>query len=186
MIFKDRIKELRRVKTADLKPNEKNWRLHPEAQKNALRGVLEEVGYADALLAREDENGNLILLDGHLRAEITPDQVVPVLVLDVSEEEGNLILATLDPLAAMAENDNQKFEDLFQNLETQSDAVRDLLQKECSQQKNSVLGAGVLEKAEILIPEIFQVVVECESEEHQAQVYTDLESRGLKCRLLNM
>ena len=102
MEIRDRIKELRRVKASDLIPNPKNWRTHPVAQQDALRGVLAEVGYADALLARETDQG-LMLVDGHLRAETTPDSQVPVLVLDINEAEADLMLATLDPLAAMAE-----------------------------------------------------------------------------------
>ena len=51
MEIRDRIKELRRVKAKDLLPNFKNWRVHPKAQAAALRGLLSEIGYADALLA---------------------------------------------------------------------------------------------------------------------------------------
>ena len=82
MRIRDRIKELRRVPAKDLIPHPRNWRVHPQAQQDALRGILAEVGYADALLVRETEQG-LQLIDGHLRAETTPDQEVPVLVLDV-------------------------------------------------------------------------------------------------------
>src|SRR3972149_5815743 len=81
MQIRDRIKELRRVRASDLKPNPRNWRTHPSGQQDALRGVLAEVGYADALLARELADGTLMLIDGHLRAEPTPDAVVPVLGL---------------------------------------------------------------------------------------------------------
>jgi hypothetical protein len=102
MQVRDRIKELRRVPASELIPNPKNWRLHPSEQQAALTGVLAEVGYADALLARETPDG-LMLVDGHLRAETTPDADVPVLVLDITEREADLMLATLDPLAAMAE-----------------------------------------------------------------------------------
>lgn len=104
--LRDRIVELRRVPARDLIPNPKNWRRHPEAQSRALRSVLEDVGYADALLVRETPEG-LVLIDGHLRAETTPDQTVPVLVLDVSEDEAAKILATLDPLAGMAVTDEE-------------------------------------------------------------------------------
>lgn len=44
--IRDRIKELRRVKAGDLKPDSRNWRKHPKAQMDALRGVLEEIGIA--------------------------------------------------------------------------------------------------------------------------------------------
>ena len=39
MHIKDRI-ELRRVPAKDLLPNSKNWRSHPDAQADALSGVL--------------------------------------------------------------------------------------------------------------------------------------------------
>ncbi|MCR5162894.1 MAG: ParB N-terminal domain-containing protein, partial [Thermoguttaceae bacterium] len=95
MLIKDRIKELRRVPASQLIPNPKNWRTHPEKQKNAIQGVLAEIGYADALIARELPDGSLMLLDGHLRAETTPNQEVPVLVLDLDEAEADKLLATL-------------------------------------------------------------------------------------------
>src|SRR5262249_47860998 len=101
--IRDHVRELRRVNGAELIRNPKNWRRHPERQRKAMRTVLKEIGYADALLAREGENGKLILIDGHLRADIADDDVVPVLVLDVTEAEADKILATLDPLAGMAE-----------------------------------------------------------------------------------
>jgi len=53
MKIRDRIKELRRVKASELAPNPKNWRTHPQEQQDALRGVLAEIGYADALIAAE-------------------------------------------------------------------------------------------------------------------------------------
>ena len=71
--------------------------------------------------------GGLMLIDGHLRAETTPDQVVPVLVLDVNEAEANKLLATLDPLAAMAETDMMAFKDLAGLIHTDSAEVRELL-----------------------------------------------------------
>jgi len=112
---RDRVVELRRVPAAELRANPKNWRRHPQGQVRALTSVLQQVGYADALLARETPDG-LELIDGHLRAEITPEQEVPVLVLDVDQEEADLILATLDPLAAMAEADSEALEALLSSV----------------------------------------------------------------------
>ena len=45
MEIRDRVRELRRVKASELAANPKNWRTHPQAQKQALEGVLAEVGY---------------------------------------------------------------------------------------------------------------------------------------------
>jgi len=101
--IRDRIKELRRVRAGDLRPNPKNWRRHPQAQAAALDGLLREIGYADAL--------------------------VPVLVLDVTEEEADKLLLTLDPLAAMAQSDASRIESLLQTVRTDDAAVRELLRR---------------------------------------------------------
>lgn len=126
MQIKDRIKEFKRVKASDLIPNEKNWRKHPKAQRDALRGVLDEIGYANALLAYETPEG-LKLIDGHLRAETTPEMEVPVLVLDVTESEAYKILATLDPLGAMAETDGERLDNLMRQVQTSNQAVAGML-----------------------------------------------------------
>jgi len=101
--IRDRIKELRRVRAGDLVPHPENWRVHPSSQAAALRGVLNHVGYASALIARELPDGTLQLIDGHLRAEIAPDAIVPVLIVDLDDQEARYVLVTHDPLAAMAE-----------------------------------------------------------------------------------
>jgi hypothetical protein len=134
MEIRDRIKELRRVKAKDLIPNSKNWRVHPKAQAAALRGLLSEIGYADALLARELPDGRLQLIDGHLRAETTPNAMVPVLILDVNDSEADKILLTLDPLAAMAEADTERIGQLLQTVRSDSPAVEELLRRTAGDQ----------------------------------------------------
>jgi DNA modification methylase len=128
MKIRDRVKSLVRVRAGDLLPNPKNWRRHPKMQADALRGILAEVGFADALLARETPAG-LMLIDGHLRAETTPDMDVPVLILDLNEAESDKLLLTLDPLAAMAETDSERALALLRAVETDSDAVNALLER---------------------------------------------------------
>jgi hypothetical protein len=94
-------------------------------QANALRGLLGEIGYADALLTRETPEG-LMLIDGHLRAETTPDMDVPVLVLDVTEEEAEKLLVSLDPLAAMAGRDEEILRGLLGSVHTDSEWVKQM------------------------------------------------------------
>jgi DNA modification methylase len=123
---RDRVVELLRVPAGQLREHPGNWRRHPERQRAALRGVLREIGYADALLARRDGE-ELVLIDGHLRRSLDPHQVVPVLVLDVSEHEADTLLATLDPLAGMARPDPVALSAILDRVETSSRAVMDLL-----------------------------------------------------------
>lgn len=145
MNIRDRTKELRRVRAGDLVPNPKNWRKHPESQQNALRGVLAEIGYADALIVRELPDGRLMIVDGHLRAETTPDQIVPVLVVDLTEAEADKLLATLDPLAAMATADPGKLDALLREIQTESEAVAAMLTElaEVTSAQNDGAGAAI-------------------------------------------
>jgi DNA modification methylase len=92
-----------------------------------MRAVLDEVGYAGALLARETPEG-LMLIDGHLRSEVTPDETVPVLVLDVDEAETKKILATFDPISAMAEADKGKLDAVLRDIDTGSEALAKMLE----------------------------------------------------------
>ena len=126
MQIRDRVKELRRVRAGDLVPNPKNWRTHPQAQQDALRGILAEVGYADALLARELPDGSLMLVDGHLRAETTPEQEVPVLVLDIDQAEADKLLLSLDPLAALAETNSTALDALLREVDTGSEGLQQM------------------------------------------------------------
>ena len=124
MKIRNRVRELRRVRAGDLVPNPKNWRTHPQSQQDALRGILAEVGYADALLARELPDGTLMLVDGHLRAETTPEQEVPVLVLDIDEAEADKLLLSLDPLAALAETNAVALDALLREVDTGSEGLQ--------------------------------------------------------------
>jgi DNA modification methylase len=113
--IRDRILGFRRVKAHELLEHPKRWREHPEPQRSVLREHLERIGYADALLAREGPEG-LVLIDGHLRKELTPEQDVPVLVLDLTEEEAEQLLVSLDPLAQMAIADEEALASLLEGV----------------------------------------------------------------------
>lgn len=129
MEIRDRIVELRRVKASELLANPHNWREHPEPQRDALRGVLAEIGYANALLARELDDGRLELIDGHLRAEETPDMEVPVLILDVDEEEAAKLLAVIDPLTELAEANEGELRKLLEGTHAEDASFREYLEQ---------------------------------------------------------
>ncbi|MCX5661078.1 MAG: hypothetical protein NTW19_15430 [Planctomycetota bacterium] len=190
MPIHDRIKELRRVPASSLRGNPRNWRAHPREQQRALRGLLREVGYAGALLARELPDGGLELIDGHLRASTTPNQLVPVLVLDVTEAEAATLLATHDPLAAMAEADLPKLEDLLKEISSGEKAVNDLLAdlaKQAGIHDPDEAAINVDAKAEaVALPRVRQVLADCRDEAEQKQVHDWLKERGIRCRVLTL
>jgi ParB-like chromosome segregation protein Spo0J len=79
------------------------------------------------MIARETEDG-LELIDGHLRRDVMGDQEVPVLILDVTEEEADKLLLTLDPLAMMAHADTDQLLELLRDNPFESNAVADMLE----------------------------------------------------------
>jgi len=126
MNWRDRVKEFRRVPASQLKANPKNWREHPPEQQRAMRGVLEEIGIAGALLARETPDG-LELIDGHLRTEMADDTEWPVLVLDVDENEADVLLASVDPIGALAKTNADQLASLLGQIETENADLDSLL-----------------------------------------------------------
>jgi hypothetical protein len=186
MQIRDRIRELRRVRASDLRPHPRNWRIHPPEQQDALRGILAEVGFADALLARELPDGSLMLIDGHLRAEATPDAMVPVLVLDVDEAEADKILLTHDPLAAMATASDEHVRSLLAHVKTENAAVRRMLDSLGAGCQVSGVGRDEAERPEVNVPESYQVVIECRDEQDQQAVFERMRAEGYRCRVLTL
>ena len=107
--------------------NPKNWRLHPARQRDALRGSLETVGWVAQVLVNRT-TGHVV--DGHARVEeaITRGEAtVPVLYVELSSEEEALVLATLDPIGAMAEQSSERLEALLADITVDDAGLRRLL-----------------------------------------------------------
>jgi DNA methylase len=107
--------------------NPKNWRLHGAAQRNALRGALDTVGWVQQVMVNRRTG---FVVDGHARIEEAisrGEPTVPVLYVDLSPEEEALVLATLDPISAMADRDTAKLEDLLAGVTVDDAGLRRLL-----------------------------------------------------------
>lgn len=182
MKIRDRIKELRRVPACDLIPNPRNWRTHGKAQAEALQGLLAEVGFAGAVLARETPEG-LMLIDGHLRSETAGAGIIPVLVLDVTESEADKILATYDPIGAMADSDAAKLDSLLRDVQTGNQALATML-AELAEAAGVIPGADTDEPEQVDNPEQFEILITLQKEEQQAELLERLTAEGYKCRSL--
>lgn len=128
--YRNRITGMEYVSSKDLTPHPGNWREHGKAQVQALQGVLSEVGIAGALLAYRSERngGKLTVIDGHLRKDAAP-QTWPVLILDVDDAEADYLLATHDPLAAMATADAAALDALLSSVNSGDAAVQAMLER---------------------------------------------------------
>ena len=112
---------------ADLVGNPRNWRTHPKAQRDALAGVLDQVGWVQDVIVNRRTG---YLVDGHARVAVAAQRgepSVPVVYVDLSEDEELLILATLDPLAAMAEADTEVLADLLAAVTSEDAALTSML-----------------------------------------------------------
>ncbi len=104
-VWRSRITRHDDADPAELRAHPENWRTHPADQRAALAQMLDEVGWVQDIIVNE-RTGNLI--DGHLRVELAIERgepSVPVVYVDLSEEEERLVLASLDPMAGMAGQD---------------------------------------------------------------------------------
>ena len=115
------------IEAGSLTENPGNWRRHSQEQLQSLRELLDDptVGWAGACLYNE-RTGRLV--DGHARREmVDPKTPMPVLVGNWSEEAEAKILATLDPVGAMATGDLAAYEALIAQVNADGLWVRDLL-----------------------------------------------------------
>lgn len=95
------------VPPSELTANPRNWRKHPKAQQQALADVLDRVGWVQDVIVNKRTG---LLVDGHARLELAlrrGEESVPVVYVDLEPDEEALVLATLDPLSAMAEADDE-------------------------------------------------------------------------------
>lgn len=125
--MQDRIQGLERIEASRLVAHPANWRKHPTKQKRALRTMLKTVGWADAIVARDMGDGTYQIIDGHLRAGLSKKAKVPVLVVDVNDEEAKMLLATHDAIGAMADVDGEQLKSLLTQLQTDDDELDKLI-----------------------------------------------------------
>jgi len=114
-MIRDRIIGFERIHRDQLIPDERNWRTHPESQSKAINGILKEVGIASALLVRK-VGDKFKIIDGHLRQSNEEQDTWPCLILDVDEIEAAKLIATYDPIGAMAEPDHGVLESLLSDV----------------------------------------------------------------------
>jgi hypothetical protein len=147
-----------------------------------LQALYREVGFARSLLAYELPDGRLKLLDGHLRRELSPDMEVDVEVLDVSEEEARALLLSIDPLAALAQTQEQLRDRLLELTPTNSEELRaawEAAARKCLEVATPAEGPGPVD-----IPAQYLVLVTCRDEGHQVELLCRFQGEGLECKAL--
>jgi len=109
-------------------PHTSNWRIHGEGQRTAINSILADIGWADVALVNVNTRN---IVNGHLRQEeaIKAGQQLPVLWIDVTEEEELTLLASIDPIATMAETNWARLADIQERIQgATSAAVAELVE----------------------------------------------------------
>ena len=77
--------------------NPKNYRIHPRGQQQQMEAIFDKVGIVQRVIVNR-RTGHLV--DGHMRVQLAMGRVseIPVVYVDLTQEEEDLVLATLIPL----------------------------------------------------------------------------------------
>ncbi len=150
-----------------------NWRMHPTQQEEALMGILDKVGWVQEVIVNK-RTGRVV--DGHLRilaalkrGDATP---VPYKEIDVTEHEEALLLASLDPISALATTNSDKYTELV-----------GLLPEEYFQLAKDAWGKDApVSRVEFDVTEKHTVIVTVDSERAQQQLMAKLVEEGYSCK----
>jgi hypothetical protein len=123
---------------AALPPNARNPRRHPPNQREALAGILRDVGLIQTVIVNQrsgdawpdDQRGQAVLLDGHLRVVLAGEAgqaELPVTYVDLDPAHEAEALATLDPVTGMATYDTALLADLLRDVQSGEAGVQALL-----------------------------------------------------------
>src|SRR5262249_5846827 len=137
--------------------------------------------------AYEMPDGRLKLIDGHLRRDIDPNMEVEVEILDVNEEEARTLLLIIDPLAALAENQEALHERLKEVAPNPPAELLAAWQAEAAKAMARFARPGGKKpdgQRDLELPEQFMIVVTCRDELHQVELLGRFQGEGLECKAL--
>jgi ParB-like nuclease domain len=178
--------KIERWPIARLKVDPRNARVHESEDVEQLRGWIKEFGFVKPIFARE--NGMIVAGHGRRIAALLEGlSWVPVIVVPAEwSDQKCREYALIDNQSALL----SKWDDTLRGAEIgELVALGTPLEKlgfpKADLRKlGLVASAPKAPKLEEVIKEIFQVLVECETEAQQLSVLTQLQEAGIKCRAL--
>lgn len=136
--WQNRIVAYAEVDPESILANGSNWRVHPKPQQDALTGILSDVGLVQSVIINKrtseqwgpNDRGVETLVDGHLRVQLAlskRQRSIPAVFVDLTPAEENEVLATIDPVAALAVADKEQLDALLQSVQSGDSAVQAML-----------------------------------------------------------
>lgn len=161
--------------------NPENWRIHPRAQQEVLTGLLEQVGFVQSVIVNKrtheswgEQRFGETLVDGHLRVELAlsrgEETDVPVAYVDLTQDEERAVLASIDPISAMATTDRDKLDALVSAM---PDDLRELTAALRAERKTA-------ETVTFQASTSWRLVVECDNEGQRESLRARLSAEGYR------
>lgn len=114
--YRIRVVAMGLARAGDIMDHEGNPFVPTAHQEAALRGSLTQIGISDVLKVyiSERNDGRLTMMDGHKRKGMDPEQLWPVVVLDLNDEEADAQLAVHNLIGSWSGLDPLKMNALLQ------------------------------------------------------------------------
>lgn len=132
--WRNRIVEHGVKPAVDFVYNPDNPRRHPMPQREAMRGSLDTLGWIAPVIELKSSG---YLLDGHERIyqalALGDDTPVPYIVVDLTEAEAKLALASFDFLTTMATYDRDALDTLLKEVQTDDTRLQAMLSEMAAQ-----------------------------------------------------
>jgi len=173
--YKDIVEDLRELKKDGNNPN-----VTTVKQKEEIWKSLKKYGWVYPVVTNKDG----VFADGEQRVDVClvhEEFMGPVLRLPVEDVDRRLLRQVLNKLKGKHRKDADQEEyakiiqagedeELKQLLQSIGEPLPELLQTHEPKTEN--------------IPETFEIIIECNDEEHQKRIYEKLKEQGYKCRVL--
>lgn len=186
------------VEIAGIKPNPKNPNRHPENQVERLAGIIEKQGWRQPIKV-STLSGCIVSGHGRYQAALFMGaQAVPVDYQDYESEEAELAdLLADNRIAELSEMDNKALAEVFAGINeddidfdvtgytrAEYEAVMEAL-RDC-EDEDDIPEPKERKDLSDQVQEIFEVIIECENEDAQREVFESLTAEGYTCRVLTL
>ncbi len=168
----------------ELTPNERNAKLHPREQIEQIKESIKANGFNDPVAVWGDKN---IIVEGHGRLIACKElgfKTIDCIRLDhLTDEQRRAYTLSHNKLTMNSGFDDELLELEIEELaELGVDVIGFELDEIAEPEQQAKERDDLSEK----VNAVFEVVVECEDEEQQEEIYNRLTEEGLQCRVLTL
>lgn len=169
-------------KLSELVPHQSNPRILTKKQAQDLKKSLKKFSLAEIPVINTDN----AIIAGHQRIKILSELNGPDFEIDVRVPEKTLTQKQVDEYLIRSNKNTGEWDwDVLANSFDQEE-LQDWGFEETDFFGQEQLEEPSAEKKDLIIPQKFEVVIECEDESDQEGTYNTLIGQGFKCRLLSL